>query len=608
MTFLLSIFSRKSAYLSVLLTSLLLLSACGGGGGGSDDNGATEPPPDGGTAPPPDPDTKPSPPEAARFLTQATFGPTQSEINRLSDITYERWLNQQMSERRFKYYDFMLRVADDYSIDFEQNNSNRIKNLPASDAFWTAAITGDDQLRQRVTFALSQIFVISRVEGPIYAKPRGQMHYYDMLSSHAFGNFRELLEDVTLHPMMGLYLSHMRSPKSDPEKKREPDENYAREVMQLFTIGVIELNLDGTPKLDSNGNTIPTYDNETVKAFARALTGWTWANSTKFFQHGNIQRVPEGSGTDLPMMAFEEYHDTEPKVLLNGVTLPAGQTAAVDLRQALDNLFYHPNVAPFIATRLIKSLVTSNPSPAYVERIALVFQDNGQGVRGDLGAVVRAILMDAEARTGHLNAPATFGKLREPVLRMTALWRAFHVNPSQPLLDDGSIGGIPVIRFTEGSELLGQQPNAAPSVFNFFSPLYRQPGALEENGLTAPEFQILTANTITKTMNCLQRITIESADDCKRGGERTFDWDDRQSPMTLVIDDEIDMANDPERLLDSLNLLLLSGSMSPAMRQTLIEHLNSIEIPQENRSEALTERVNEAIFLIVTSPEFSTQR
>ena len=359
-------------------------------------------------------------------------------------------------------------------------------NFQRRDIWFQNSVRGSDQLRQRVAWALSQILVTSQVS-LANRYPMGLADYYDTLARHAFGDFRQLMEAVTLHPMMGVYLSMLGNRKPNAELNIRPDENYARELMQLFTIGLVELDADGTPKLDAHDQPIPTYDQAVVEGFAHVFTGWHWActfGSPADCGFSNTRgTVPNQI---LPMQLFPEEHDTGEKRLLtypNAVksVVPAGQTAEQDLADALDNIFHHPNVGPFIARQLIQRLVTSNPSPAYVARVSAVFDDDGTGQRGNLGAVVRAILLDAEARAPASTADPGASKLKEPVLRITQLWRAYDGRAA----NDRYFNIDPAVDF-------GQGPLQAPSVFNFYSPFYAPPGEISDLGLVAPELQIAT--------------------------------------------------------------------------------------------------------------------
>lgn len=284
--------------------------------------------------------------------------------------------------------------------------------------WWSAVIRGNDPLRERMALALSEILVVSDQSAAIQVSSQTVPAYHDLLARNAFGNFRSLLEQITLSPAMGLYLNMLRSDRPDPLLGTHADQNYAREIMQLFTVGLVRLNLDGSVQKDAAGNGLPTYSQTDVENLARVFTGWGSAPTT----HTGAEAWTYDTNVLLPMVAYEAHHDSGSKTLLGGVTVPAGDTAAADLKIALDALFRHPNVGPFLGRQLIQCLVTSNPSPAYVQRVAAAFNDNGGGVRGDLQAVLKAILTDPEAVT----PPAgSAGKLREPLLRLAHLWLAF---------------------------------------------------------------------------------------------------------------------------------------------------------------------------------------
>ena len=349
--------------------------------------------------------------EAFRFLNQATFGATEADARELIDIGIDDWIDRQIAQPASLQLPYLNTLPAPERL--PQLQPDRV------DAWFRNVIDGPDQLRQRVAFALSQIMVVSEV-GALRQAPYGLAGYYDMLAENAFGNFRDLLEDVTLHPSMGVYLSMLGNQRADPDRNISPDENYAREMMQLFTIGLVELNLDGTIRTDARGREIPTYNQDIIEGFAHVFTGWNYAEGANF--NRARRTIPNQT---MPMELYPDYHSTEAKQLLNGVQLPEGQSGLQDLEDALDNVFAHPNVGPFIATRLIERLVTSNPTPGYVARVASTFNDNGSGVRGDLEAVVRAILLDDVARSSATTSSS--GKLKEPLLRLTQLWRAYDV-------------------------------------------------------------------------------------------------------------------------------------------------------------------------------------
>lgn len=537
------------SFAPVIGLSLLVIAGCGRGGSSS--TGATN---DSGTV-------AVTQADAARFLTQATFGPTMAEINHTVGMAYATWIDEQFRRPT------SLQLPKLQALTTSPQQSDRV------DAWWQNVINGEDQLRQRVAFALSEIFVVSDRE-TLSNRPEALAYYYDLLAEHALGNFRELMEAVTLSPAMGEYLSMLGNEKPDPVRNIRPDENYARELMQLFTVGLVQLNLDGTEKQDSRNQPIPTYDQTIVEGFAHVYTGWTFAGSPRF-------RNPVRNYL-APMEPFEDFHDTSEKRLLNGVVLRAGQSARDDLKAALDNIFAHPNVGPFICKQLIKRLITSNPTPAYVARVASVFNDNGRGVRGDLAAVVKAILLDHEARFGHVDF-ADFGKLREPLLRQTALWRAF----SAAAANGRYLYANPERDF-------GQAPLRSPSVFNFFEPDYQEPGPIADRDLVSPEFEITDETTIVTTTNRLYTNSV------LRYVGRVAN--PGAADILLNIEPEKALANDPPALIDHLNLLLMSGQMSAEMRNELIDVIQGIALGDGSQ------RVIEALYLIVSSPEFAVQK
>jgi uncharacterized protein (DUF1800 family) len=384
----------------------------------------------------------------------------------------------------------------------------------------------------------------------------------DVLVKHAFGNYSQLLRDITLNPAMGEYLNMLLNDKADPTTGTQPNENYAREIMQLFSIGLYQLNVDGSLTLDSNGLPIATYSQDDVEGLAAVFTGWTWAQPGTVVFSSKV--TPDWRD---PMVNVASHHSSDAKHILNGVVIPAGQTAHQDLDIALDTIFNHPNVGPFFCKSLIQRLVTSNPSPGYLYRVSSVFNDNGEGVRGDLKAVVRAILMDCDARAP-VKTDQGAGHLREPVIRVTNLLRAFNAST---LSGTFSVPG--------GVYIFGQAPMNSPSVFNFFSPDYQVPGPIAQVGLKSPEFQITTETTATKTANYLTSLIFDNK-------------------VTLNLSYDETLAADPAQLVDHLNSLLMAGNMSSTMRTTLINIIT--QIPEKSA----TERVKMAIDLVVNSPEY----
>jgi len=500
--------------------------------------------------------------DAFRLVEQGTFGPQLDDIEQAAKEGPESWINRQM-QMPATFLSDGLRRAD-------STRWNEYVNV-----WWRHAIQSDDQLRQRVAFALSQILVVSSHDG-LSQQQVGLAGYYDILLRHAFGNYRDLLKEITLNPVMGEYLSIKGNRKPDAIENIQPDENYARELLQLFSIGQVMLNQDGSPQLDDGGVPLPAYNQTTIENLARVFTGWHFANAEDF-------KWPKNKDYLSPMKPWPEYHDSKEKTLLLGTILPGGQSAEMDIDGALDNVFNHPNVGPFISRQLIQRLVTSNPSPTYIRDVAAVFNNNSAGERGALASVVKAILMHSEARSGHLSAPDTFGKMKEPLLRLTHVWRAFE---PESIHYDFNYGWV--------EKELGQSPMNSPSVFNFYRPDFSQPGEISERGLVSPEFEILNeTSVITITSRLLASIL----------WSHNFKNDSDAKRITIDISREMDLEPDRDALLDHLNLLLLGGRMSPELRQIAHELMDA-----RDYAGGASQRVVEAIFLIATSPEAALQR
>src|SRR2546421_206668 len=523
--------------------------------------------------PPALPAGTPSAAAAGRFLSQATFGATDALITQVQNQGYDAFLNAQFAAPMSSHLAFVDAAVA--ALPSPSPSPSATPNQPTltmtNDAWWTNAISGQDQLRQRVAFALSETLVVSINSAGLGNRPFALPTYYDVLVRDAFANYRQLLEDVTLNPAMGAYLNMLQNDKANPSRGTLPNENYARELMQLFSIGLYDLNLDGSLTLSSSGFPISTYGQGEILGTAAVLTGWTYAQpgatNPVFFPGAAAQSWRD------PMINIASHHQTDAKNLLNGVVLPANQTAAQDLKTALDTIFNHPNVGPFICRQLIKRLVTSNPSPGYVYRVASVFNNNGQGVRGDLKAVVRAILLDYDARVGFPTAQGA-GHEREPVLRVTNLLRAF--NATSP-------SGKYSVRNAYAN--LAEEAMHSPTVFNFFSPDYSAPGAIAAAGVKSPEFEITTATTVVAAANFL-RTPIYTA------------LGPSSDRITLSLSAEQTRASDPAGLVDHLNALLVAGGMSSSTRNILINAVT--QIPASNT----LERVRTAIYLVVNSPEF----
>jgi len=564
--------------------------------------------------------------DASRFLAQATFGPSSDDIAHLRQVGYTTWFNEQFAKpvsNQVPYLDWVEHLVctapdDDYCNAVAEWAGTRLQ-------IWTINAVGtpdpsrsqaipSDQLRQRVAFALSEIFVVSNSNGTLDYEPWALASFYDLLAADAFGNYRDLLEDVTRHPAMAIFLSMIQNQKADPDQNIHPDENYAREVLQLFSIGLNWLKDDGTLLL-SNGQPIPTYNQAVVRGFAAVFTGWDWDNtgcgdtSGYCCDQDTYSYCGPSDRDDVrwrkSLQPVEAYHDNvADKQLLNygGVALADGVLHAGDaqaeLTAALDNIFLHPNVGPFVATRLIQRLVTSNPSPGYVQRVAGVFDNDGsvQQVRGNLRAVVQAILLDVEARYGQWRSPDTFGKLREPLLKATHLWRAMEGKSTGGRVD--SLNSYP-----GPEEQYGQAPLRSPSVFNFFKPDFRPPGELATRGLYSPEVQILSDTTAISTpANYYYAIF------CDYTSSTSCYYSD--DPSTLQMNEARDYAlaaSNPAHLIDQYNLLFLSGQMSPFMRSVLLTRLNALTAGDFGADLGRV-RVQHALYLIMNSPEYSIQK
>ena len=567
--------------------------------------------------------------DAARFLAQATFGASPEDIAHLRLIGYEGWLNEQIATPAATQTQFLDWVAatfpdeylsDDTRLEIWSINAAGTAD-PSRPGYPDNAPT--DQLRQRVAFALSELFVVSNSNGTLAYNPWALTSFYDLLATDAFVNYRTLLEDVSKHPAMGIFLSSIQNRKADAVENVHPDENYAREIMQLFSIGLVQLNPDGTPQL-SGGQPIPTYDQTTVRGFAAVFTGWDWngAGCSVDYQEGVPLCCSNPDNPDqffycgpsnaddaqwrLPMQAVDYWHDntsdkqllTYPGVALAGGVLHAGGDTQAELTAALDNIFHHPNVGPFVAIRLIQRLVTSNPTPPYVQRVAQAFNDDGsaQHARGNLRAVVRAILLDPEARYGQWQHADTFGKLREPLLKATHLWRA--------LAGRSGSGRIANLRtYPPIESLYGQAPLRSPTVFNFFKPEFQQPGEVQNRGLLSPEFQILSDTMVVATPNDLfhQIFCDYTASDACYGSDDS---------ATLQMNEARDGAlavSDPAALIDGYSTLLMGGQMSPFMRDVLLTRLNALTA-DDYGSDLGRVRVQHALYLIMNSPEYSIQK
>jgi len=573
-----------------ILAAGMVLAACGGGGGG----GSVAPPPaaggggggSGGTgSPPPPPVSKiDTDIEATRFLARATFGGSKSEISALTGNDAADWVATEFSKQTSLTLPTLLAQPRD--------SEGRLPFRRINTLYWDHIVSSDDQLRQRMAFALSQILVYSDAADSDQPM-RG--FYQDVLIRNAFGNFRDLLEDVTYSPAMGEWLTYRGNRKGDPNKGRMPDENYAREILQLFSIGLVELNMDGSPKLDAQGQQIETYTNEDIEGLARVFTGLSWAG-------GDFWKEPQDGGI-REMEMYPEQHSELEKVFLN-TTIPAGTPGDESIRIALDAIFNHPNVAPFISRQLIQRFTQSDPSPEYIERVANAFETGrftapngrqfGTGQRGDLQSTLAAVLLEPslfeEPAAGGTIAS---GKVREPILRFTNWARAFDVSG----IDADNERKLSDTRSSENA--LGQQAFRSPSVFNFYRPGYIAPGTnAGAQNITVPEFQIVNESSSVGYLNFMTDFAFD------RGSQKNRDIE----TYTPNYGDELALVDNPEALVDHLDDLLTGGRMSDLEKADIVDIISTVEIRTNNPENTAADQedmVQTAVALVLNSPSYA---
>jgi uncharacterized protein (DUF1800 family) len=538
--------------------------------------------------------------DAFRLLTQASFGPTDATVSNVMSTGISGWIDAQEA----------LPVRANYLARWNSDNAALAANGGATpqtvdSSFYQAAMANDDQLRERVAYALSQIFVVS-MQDLALAGPKSQTSasYMDMLNQDAFGNFRSLLNDVAMHPAMGQYLSTLGNAKEAPKIGRIPDQNFAREVMQLFTIGLVQLNLNGTPKL-VNGQPVPTYGPADIDGLSRVFTGFSWAGpDTSKQRFYSTPGYLADNRLYTAMQAYPQYHSTSEKDFL-GAVVPAQGTPdpAASLNTALDTLFNHPNVGPFISKQLIQRLVTSNPSPAYVARVATVFNNDGTGARGNMKAVVKTILTDTEARDPAKAATPGFGKVKEPVLRLTAFLRAYNATSDSNLwligsTDDPGVG-------------LAQSPLRSETVFNFYRPGYVSAGgATAANGLVAPEMQITTETSVAGYANFMMGVVQRGVG--MKGLLGTASRNDVQPDFSAAQN----LATDSASLVNDVTARLIGDTVDASLKSQIQTAVDSIPIPALNKAgsngpqieNAKHNRVLTAVLLTLASPEYIAQK
>jgi uncharacterized protein (DUF1800 family) len=594
----------KSARLAPVPASLAaaVLQACGGGGGdGTGGTGGTAPLAAGGGAVAgpgaaiPAGSAKPATDaEAARFLLQAQFSASPEDIASVRALGYAGWLSARFAaapgQTGWDWLDERGYASNSPTTAYYDNT------YPAHFMIWKQLVTAPDALRQRIAFALSEIFVVA-ING-LDARWRSHLvaSWWDMLAGNALGNFRKLLEDVTLHPAMGVYLNVRGSQKENPATGRQPDENYAREVMQLMTIGLAQLDPDGTPRRGADGAPLESYTPADVSNLARVFTGYD-------FDLG-------GGGTDSilgspaharrPMAFKAALHSTLDATFL-GTTVAGGGNGVDSRTRALDVLFQHPNVGPFIARQLIQRLVTSNPSPAYVARVAAFFADDGRGVRGSLSATVAAVLLDAEARDAPVPGTAGQGRLREPVLRFVQWARTFGLRSAQ--------GSWKINDLSNPATQLGQSPLNPASVFNFFRPGYVPPNtAIATAGDVAPEFQLVNETSVSGYLNFMQGVIrngiyVNGADVPQAGGGTVNGFD-----LTASYARERELVTDAAALVAHLNLLLAAGQIAEGTVREMVAALNATPLTAASAEGARLDRIAAAVLMVMASPEYLVQK
>lgn len=574
--------------------------------------------------------------DAARFLLQSQFNASDAEISAVQATTFAAYLQQQflkpIGETGWQWLE-----ARGYGV--SDTNDYFFRQYPAEFMVWNQLFTAQDSMRKRVALGLSEFFVASMQSAEFTWRSHGYAQYWDMLVKNAFGNFRQLLDDVTLNPAMGYYLNTKGNQKEDPASGRVPDENYGREVMQLFSIGLHQLNLDGTEKLDGNGKKIESYTQSDVTNIARVFTGYDFDTSdgVRITPVGQTYTIESRTFTTKPMSLNANRHSTLASTFL-GANVPAGATGAQALKIALDTLFNHPNVGPFFGRQMIQRFVTSNPSPEYVARVAAAFNNNGAGVRGDLKAVWTAVFLDDEARRDFLFTASTsplppepadpnairgqrgvlnrnirdlnFGKLREPMLRFIQWGRTFGLGPVNAAYPYWKISET-----SSASNSLGQSPLRSPSVFNFFRPGFIPPSsALATTNMTAPEFQLVNETTVGGYLNFMQ--------DVMRNGSRSYI--DPSVPQNFYPTGqgyllhtaatylpELALATDPTALVKRVNLLMAAGQVTEANETRMINAIASMPVNSTTAATLLgqkMDRVAAAVLMVMACSEYLIQK
>ncbi len=593
------------------LAASALLAACGGGGSSDAGNvsatvisgsgsGSGDGSSPGASAPPAAHKKPASNEEAARFLLQAQFSASDAEILAVRNQGYAPWLADQFNAPAGTTGFAWLNSRGYDAI----NNATRYYDTSYQGDYmvWMQLMTSTDAVRKRVALALSEFFVVSLTGVDFNWHSYGLAAWWDLLAANAFGNFRKLLEDVTLNAAMGFYLNTRGNMKENVASGRAPDENYGREVMQLFTLGLYQLNLDGSEKRGADGNKLETYTQSDITNIARLFTGWDLDHTQNVSTLEPVQNrsISNTAFTRLPMRLTPANHSTLAATFL-GATVPAGTDGTAALKIALDTLFNHPNVGPFFGKQMIQRLVTSNPSPAYVARVASAFNSNGSGVRGDLKAVFLAVLLDVEARGPAGLTQAGFGKLREPILRLVQWGRSFGIASAR--------GSWKIGELSNPATQLGQSPLRSPSVFNFFRPGYVPPStALSAAQIPAPEFQLVNESSVGGYLNYLQGVIrngiFVNAPDLPNSTSSAANGYD----IAAAYSAELPLAADALALVKRLNLLLCAGQLSDANQALIVNALNATAITVSSSASARRDSVAAAVLLVMASAEYLIQK
>ncbi|MFC4698576.1 DUF1800 family protein [Glaciecola siphonariae] len=620
---------RVHVWRVVFCASLLfVLTACGGGGSSEPEPPSAQPAPTPTTpAPPSTPAPSPvvepnnkfaTPQQTSRFLTMATFGPRLQDIEDLTGTSASAWMVDQFNAPTSEFLSEVQRYFEMGEPAQRSMLADAFDQGATTYTFWKNAVHGEDQLRQRMAFALSQILVVSNGSGGLNGIfPQTVGYYQQVLADNALGNYRDLLEAVTYTPAMAEYLTYLGNEKGDESTGRVPDENYSREILQLFTIGLVELNQDGTVVTDVEGNPVEVYDNNDITGLAKVFTGLN--NPELDIQSSLVGRITRIRAAVLePLLIDESKHEPGEKSFLD-FTIPAGTQGEASIDMALDHIMAHPNVGPFVGRQLIQRFVTSNPSPAYVERVANAFdagsytlpngEEVGDGRKGDLKATIAAILFDESIYIANALADDTFGKVREPVLRLSHFMRAFETDMTTPEY---------VFQFYDTSSLsvLGQHPYRSPSVFNFYRPGYKAPGTLSaEQGLVAPELQIVNASSIPGYINLLSYGALQSQRENFDNMRPVFirfgaNFDASRAQQTFIPNyaDLLPLADDAEALVEYLDGLLLYNTLSESSKTALIDTLNAFAPSALTEAAGREALIGYAVLMLMSSPDYLVQR